>query len=290
MRNARARSLKRLREAANHQAHGSICVFAVRRIVLRKCEAALAFMCEWLKWTLQGTLATDDLDPARQHSDFVAHRHDQSIVSLLAKRRGIKTFPFPTRAHDVRDVWTWDAGYCTPDFNWPLPNHRPWNYYGYITHYLEMGHQYKAMMHCMETQRRVSAYPVPLPDYLESKEVLKQVRDERVLLRAQRRGRWTAEKLRRLQPQAWVQPLTALPYGKALVPIPRCVANETYGGFHFDGADHVWTSGGCRGAFRCDQLDVFCGRLGKAGRGLVLCRCTTVNTVEAIRHWNDGHL
>ena len=157
-------------------------------------------------------------------------------------------------------------------------------------HSLEMGHQYKAMMHCMETQRRVSAYPVPLPDYLESQEVLKQVRDERVLVRAQRRGRWTAEKVRRLQPQARIQPLTSMPYGKALVPIPRCVANETYGGFHFDGADHVWTSGGCRGAFRCGQLDVFCGRLGKAGRGLVLCRCTTVNTVEAIRHWNDGHL
>ena len=109
-------------------------------VIARKTAESLAFVREWLRWTLEGTWATDAHDPSRQHREFIAHRHDQSILSLLAKKRGIKTYPFPTRAHDVRDVWSWDAGYCEAGFNWPLPNHRPWNYYGYITHYLEISH------------------------------------------------------------------------------------------------------------------------------------------------------
>ena len=44
-------------------------------------------------------------DPARQYSAFREHRHDQSILSLLAKRHRLKTFPLPTAAHDRRDIW-----------------------------------------------------------------------------------------------------------------------------------------------------------------------------------------
>ncbi len=48
----------------------------------------------------------------------------------------------PTKIHDVRDVWAWDAGYCEPSFRWPLPSYRVPGVYGYFTHYKEMGHQH----------------------------------------------------------------------------------------------------------------------------------------------------
>ena len=66
-----------------------------------------------------GELATDHLEPGvAQDASFVEHRHDQSLLSLLAKTRGLKSYPLPTTAHDVRDVWGWEAGYCRPDFEW----------------------------------------------------------------------------------------------------------------------------------------------------------------------------
>lgn len=258
-------------------------------MVVRKCAAALTFVREWLHWTLDGSWVTDAHDAALQHPDFVQHRHDQSVLSLLSKRRGVKTFPFPTKAHDVRDMWAWDAGYCERGFAWPLPSHRPYNYYGYITHYLEFGHQYKAMLHC-QTTMRASTPPLPLPDYLESPSVLQQLTDEKILARAHRKGKWTPQTLLSEMPQRAVTPLARGAVPKPLLPHARCVANATFGGFFFDGAAHVWTHAGCRGAFRCAGLDVFCGRMGLAGRGLVVCRCTGYSTVEAIRHWNDGGL
>ena len=51
-----------------------------------------------------------------QDASFVEHRHDQSLLSLLAKKRGLKSYPLPTTTHDVRDVWAWEAGYCQPGF------------------------------------------------------------------------------------------------------------------------------------------------------------------------------
>ena len=69
-----------------------------------------------------GELATDRLEPGvAQDASFVEHRHDQSLLSLLAKKRGLKSYPLPTTTHDVRDVWAWEAGYCQPGFQWPLP-------------------------------------------------------------------------------------------------------------------------------------------------------------------------
>ena len=71
---------------------------------------------------LPGELATDQLEPGvAQDASFVEHRHDQSLLSLLAKKRGLKSYPLPTTTHDVRDVWAWEAGYCKPGFEWPLP-------------------------------------------------------------------------------------------------------------------------------------------------------------------------
>ena len=75
--------------------------------MLRKTPFALRFLREWLSWATSGEHITDAWDPARQYPGFQQHRHDQSILSLLAKRHRLKTFPLPTAAHDTRDIWAW---------------------------------------------------------------------------------------------------------------------------------------------------------------------------------------
>ena len=121
-----------------------------------------------------------------------------------------------------------------------------------------------------------------MPDYLESSTVLAQVRDEKVLARAQRRGGWwSAERARLIQPQRPVSPLGVGAVPKSLLASPRCIVNVTYGSFGFDGADHVWAMGGCRGAFRCVGLDIYCGRVGLAGRALSLTPCASTTEATA---------
>ena len=117
-------------------------------LILRRTSFAEQFLEQWLELTLRSELATDALKfNVKQDPHFVAHRHDQSLLSLLIKRHSLKTFPLPTAGHDVRDVWSWDAGYCESSFTWPLPNYRPmvrtkaYPRGVYITHYKEMGHQ-----------------------------------------------------------------------------------------------------------------------------------------------------
>ena len=117
-------------------------------VVLRKTPFALRFVREWLQWATSGELITDTLDRTRQHDGFHAHRHDQSILSLLSKRHRIKSFPMPTAAHDPRDIWSWDAGYC--QIQWPLPTYRT-RVDPYVTHYKEMGGAQDSMRHCEKT-------------------------------------------------------------------------------------------------------------------------------------------
>ena len=82
-------------------------------LALRNGPPAQAFVREWLQWVTAEQLVTDTLEGGvKQDVAFQAHRHDQSILSLLAKRRRFKSYPLPTQSHDVRDIWTRDAGYC----------------------------------------------------------------------------------------------------------------------------------------------------------------------------------
>ena len=129
-------------------------------VVIRKTVAAMAFVREWLRWVLGESWATDVLEEELAHQDaaFEEHRHDQSILSLLSKRAGIKSFPMPTALHDTGDRWAWDAGYC--GITWPLPAARlPGGFY--VNHYKEMGYRKDSAKLCMQTQRK----PAPLTDY-----------------------------------------------------------------------------------------------------------------------------
>ena len=91
--------------------------------VWRRSSAALALAEKYLEWTER--FARDPVNRSDEDQSYRAHRHDQSCFSLLAKKAGVQSFPWPIRAHDRRDVWAWEAGYCSPSFVFPfdaMPN------------------------------------------------------------------------------------------------------------------------------------------------------------------------
>lgn len=262
-------------------------------LILRRTPFTERFLEEWLELTLRDDLATDTLAPGVvQDTRFVAHRHDQSLLSLLTKRHRLKTFPLPTAGHDVRDVWSWDAGYCERSFEWPLPNYRPmvrtkaYPRGVYITHYKEMGHQRDTMEDCMGKEPK--SRHLPLPDYVESAAVLQEMRAMKELERVVRSGGeaarmafgvatgrgWRHSGRRRGARAHGVSPLSLrnAPH-QPVVSLVReertdkerqdaatvCKPNITFGGLYFEQRPYLWTARGCRGIFTCASSELRCG-------------------------------
>ncbi len=69
--------------------------------VWEKHEASLDFVRTWLSWcTVPAALVDDQIDPAIPNApDFCDHRHDQSILTLLAIKRGLKCIGAPWEEH-----------------------------------------------------------------------------------------------------------------------------------------------------------------------------------------------
>lgn len=214
----------------------------------------MRFVGEWLRWSLSGELITDALDRRRQHAAFVQHRHDQSLLSILAKQHGIKSFPMPTKVHDVRDVWAWEAGYCDARFRWPLPSYRVPGVYGYFTHYKEMGHQHAAMRQCLNKQG--ASAPVPLADYVDSRQVLRHIRADDVVWKGASRLRWTPSDLRAWPSQCEVS-LIHQPNAQLRREAP-CTRNRSFGAVRYSGRCHTWTADSCLASFRCEGTVLQC--------------------------------
>jgi uncharacterized protein YndB with AHSA1/START domain len=68
-------------------------------IVLRKTARSVAFLREWLLYCCQPPLLTDDPSVCGlpELPDFIEHRHDQSLLSLLAIREGLDVFRHPSQ-------------------------------------------------------------------------------------------------------------------------------------------------------------------------------------------------
>lgn len=65
---------------------------------IRKSPASVRFVEEWLHYSCDYRLLSPDLNPKYPESDcFVAHREDQSILSLLSKKHGITAHKDPTQ-------------------------------------------------------------------------------------------------------------------------------------------------------------------------------------------------
>ncbi|KAL1518773.1 hypothetical protein AB1Y20_003057 [Prymnesium parvum] len=283
-------------------------------LVLRRTPFAERFLEEWLRAVLRAELATDHLAAGVvQDRRFVSHRHDQSVLSILAKQHGVKTFPLPTAGHDVRDVWSWDAGYCNKSFSWPLPNYRPrvatkaYPRGVYITHYKEMGHQRDTMVDCMKKEGESAL--VPLRDYVDSEAVLQTLRVLQHLELAlkgggRRRGgpTMTAQDVMLAQQQP---PLSLVAQERNSREVQQgtaaaCVANVTYGGLFFEGRPYMWIWQGCHGVFACSRSVLRCGlyiphehsaavrRRQKGREMLQICACDETESLKAARHWRDG--
>ena len=270
-------------------------------LVLRRTPTALAFVEEWLGWSLHSpsgdhagdhaggggggvALISDALDASRQHASFRAHRHDQSLLSLLAKRRGVKSFPLPTKLHDVRDIWAWEAGYCADAFTWPLPSYRTPGVYGYITHYKEMGHQHAAMRQCLKQQG--GSAPLPLADYVDSRHVLRHIRADEQMAAAHKRRKFSPAELVASEAQCDISLLHQLEHLARQAP---CVANVSFGAIRHRGRCHAWTAGSCQAGFRCAGTVMQCGSVQIGGK-VTFCGCSphSDGSLDEMRHWFDG--
>ena len=68
-------------------------------IVLRKCCTSIQFVMEWLAYLSDIRIASDNPNTLGIPSSksFVAHRHDQSVLSLLSKKWGLVAFRDPSQ-------------------------------------------------------------------------------------------------------------------------------------------------------------------------------------------------
>ena len=68
--------------------------------VWEKHDRSMEFVREWLNWcTVPAALLDDHIDPSIPDApDFRQHRHDQSILTLLALKHGLKCFGSPVEA------------------------------------------------------------------------------------------------------------------------------------------------------------------------------------------------
>jgi hypothetical protein len=62
--------------------------------IWQKSPQSLAFVHEWLRWCSQPAVLTDEIALARIRNfpDFIDHRHDQSVLTNLAIKRGVKCY------------------------------------------------------------------------------------------------------------------------------------------------------------------------------------------------------
>jgi len=65
--------------------------------VYKKTEKSLRFVKEWLDWCSIKKVIDDSDEIGDYTKGYIAHRHDQSILSLLALKKKIKIFRDPTQ-------------------------------------------------------------------------------------------------------------------------------------------------------------------------------------------------
>jgi len=68
-------------------------------VIIRKTDNSSRFVSEWLRWSEDPRLLTDvpNTQGLPDYADFIDHRHDQSIFSLLTKKHGVPAFRDPSQ-------------------------------------------------------------------------------------------------------------------------------------------------------------------------------------------------
>lgn len=84
-------------------------------ILLKKSRKTVAFIEEYIKWCQTGMLITDNPNEGLlpNYSGFCENRHDQSVLSVLAKKWGVVAYRDPSQwggikvYHTSINVWEW---------------------------------------------------------------------------------------------------------------------------------------------------------------------------------------
>lgn len=63
-------------------------------IALRKCNESCSLVREWLKYGQDPQIITDDASIVSNHENFIENRHDQTVLSLLCKKKNIRLYEF----------------------------------------------------------------------------------------------------------------------------------------------------------------------------------------------------
>jgi hypothetical protein len=108
-------------------------------LVLRKCDASLDFVQQWLLYcTDRRCISWDDNQLGLpNHPGFIMHIYDQSVISILAAQQGISLYRCPSQyGNHLKPLpYRRPYEYCLLPYHMPL-NHSP---YDTITHH----HRYK---------------------------------------------------------------------------------------------------------------------------------------------------
>lgn len=74
-------------------------------LIIRKCDASLRIIKQWMSYCERYELLDDSPSVTANHPDFIEHRHDQSILSLLLRLHGC----YVTLDNETWTYPHWDA-------------------------------------------------------------------------------------------------------------------------------------------------------------------------------------
>lgn len=66
-------------------------------IAIKKTPFATNFVSEWLDCCSQAEIIAPVENPEKEKRDFISHREDQSVLSLLCKKYGIRAWQDPSQ-------------------------------------------------------------------------------------------------------------------------------------------------------------------------------------------------
>lgn len=113
--------------------------------LIKKSNQSLKFYKEYLELCTNTNNITDILDSSiQQNKDFLDHRQDQSIFSLLYKKYKLKPFKDPSQRGDYPLSYGGSLEYnLIPNKIYVLKNFRKYRYYSYATNYKRIIYHYR---------------------------------------------------------------------------------------------------------------------------------------------------
>lgn len=103
-------------------------------LVLQKSKYTVKFIKKWLESCTNPMLLTDEQSQIENPACFVDHRHDQSILSILAQKHNLSFFRSPSQYGNYRKSF-WLRRFREPKNNRPYSNTLKNSPYGQIFHH-----------------------------------------------------------------------------------------------------------------------------------------------------------